>query len=195
MTKIISTPSPFQRSKRPIFRGDRVTGRDLADVQSAVSAIGLSVAGPARVIETSQAVAKQFQVTAEYGDYITCREFDGVSQFGPIVYVAKPWLLRQTPFDGKNRNGIEYYYEDVNYRRATKVSNSLEIYEEITPPYHTTTNTGNEESYSPADVIFAIRFTVHGVFLDREQTVAGETARYQIQWLDINSDQRCWARV
>jgi hypothetical protein len=51
-----------------------------------------------------------FKYVSGGGDYIVCHYWDGTTEGTDLYYIAKPWLLRRTPFDGLARNGITYTY-------------------------------------------------------------------------------------
>ena len=71
----------------------------------------------------SQVGHAYFQITAIGGDSLTCNEyFPETDTTGSSVTVAKPFMLRKTPFDGEtitypNGDAIEYTYDAVNPER------------------------------------------------------------------------------
>ena len=81
--------------------------------------------------------SQRFLIDSDEGDYLVCYPFDGETVGDDPVNVAKPYLLRKTPFDGNTRNGVSYAYDisDPAKRVATKVSDSTTQTEVITPSY------------------------------------------------------------
>lgn len=69
-------------------------------------------------------------------DYLECEDEEGRTQ-----YVAKPYLLRQTPFDGETINDVLYTYTTANERVASDESTPVADQEPdetqvITPSYY-----------------------------------------------------------
>lgn len=69
-------------------------------------------------------------VIAEADEYLQCQDSNGFT-----FYVAKPYLLRKSPFDGFSANGVSYSYTDVGRRDASKVGEETED-QAITPSYY-----------------------------------------------------------
>jgi len=90
------------------------------------------------------------------------------------VAIARPYLLRQTPFDGLTRDGITYTYTSKILRTADDGNDS--ITEQIIP------------KYVNDDIIYGIRAVGSGVDVrdDSEEV---------LYWLDLNVDGRAWAKV
>lgn len=93
---------------------------------------------------------------------------------GTEIAIAKPYLLRRTPFEGpgRERNGFRYTYQSNTKRTSIKVSdsNSTEV-QTITPDYVIN------------DEIVAKRFD-HAFILGDGITT---------HWIDDNDDGREWA--
>ncbi len=79
----------------------------------------------------------QLRLKAVKKDHLECVTWDGGVEGIDILLVAKPYLLRETTFDGKIRNGIKYTYDpnDSQRRVATRVADSTERNEEVHPRY------------------------------------------------------------
>lgn len=75
------------------------------------------VGGGAAVSATAQ--FKLTQSAGAFPDHLVCRTWDGATQGDEDVLVAKPWLLRRTPFDGQRYGGIDYVYSTPTQRAAT----------------------------------------------------------------------------
>jgi hypothetical protein len=119
---------------------------------------------------------QQMKVASIAGDYITCYTFDGVVTGTDEITVAKPWMLRRTPFDGETRNGITYTYSDDVTRDASD-DDGTET-QVIVP------------SYVVGDLIYAERNIIGGTSL--EITMPDNTKR-QVAWMDTNRDARAWS--
>ena len=64
--------------------------------------------------------SSQMKLVSVQEDHLVCRSWDGEVQGEDDVLVAKSWLLRRTPFDGKSRNGIDYTYHTNVTRTSIK---------------------------------------------------------------------------
>ena len=60
-------------------------------------------------------LVQRLTIVAVHNDYLECKAVDD----GETVYVAKSYLLRRTPFDGKTHNSITYTYSSAIQRSAT----------------------------------------------------------------------------
>ena len=116
------------------------------------------------------------QVVAAYGDYLECTYYDPVADVaGATVYIAKPFMLRQTPFDGEtitylDGSSITYAYTTQRERAADDgVDSETQV---MTPDYYV------------GEVIRATRGNT-GV-------VDGDTKR--LGWEDMNTCGRFWAK-
>lgn len=116
----------------------------------------------------------QFKVLSDEGDYLLCRLWDGTDMGEKVFKVAKPYLIRRTPFDGDVRDDITYTYDDNSHRTGEDNDGNTED-EEITP------------SYVEGDIIYASKpFNGTDVFDDEDE---------EVLWLDENNDGRQWAQI
>lgn len=103
---------------------------------------------PKIVINPSASSIFVFEVVSEAADWLMCalvKCLDSTQKVIPVdaetpekLYkVWKPWMLRQTPFDGKTRDGIDYAYDTTGIRVATPTGGDPEDSETqyITPSY------------------------------------------------------------
>lgn len=104
---------------------------------------------PKIVINPSASSIFVFEVVSEAADWLMCarvKYLDSTQKVIPVdvesgsekLYkVWKPWMLRQTPFDGKTRDGIGYVYGTTGIRVATPTGGGAEDAETqyITPSY------------------------------------------------------------
>jgi hypothetical protein len=115
----------------------------------------------------------QMKIASVDGDYLVCHSWDGTSAGTADISVARPYLLRRTPFDGTaGRNSITYAYTDDQTRTATK-SGEADITEVVTP------------SYVAGDIIYAAAGIRGGTDAEDDDAAA-------LVWLDLNVDQRAW---
>ena len=122
---------------------------------------------------------RQFRIEEVRGDFLTCREYNVDAGLGTTIYIAKPYCLRQSPFDNKTIAGLTYTYagsttRDVTDGVDTETQIIIPFYQEPTDDYD-------------GDIIYAI-FGVHG------GTGVGDVNEQAIQWLDLNVDGRAWAQ-
>lgn len=120
-----------------------------------------------------------FKIAQILDDVLECQTWDGETLGEDLIYVAKPWLLRRTPFDGETRDDISYVYSSNTERTATIVDTG-ETEEQVIVPRWKVIDSGD-------DVIFATRGHVGGLLLDEEDY--GD-----VIWLDENRDGRFWAK-
>lgn len=70
-------------------------------------------------------------LVTHYGDYLECQDADSNT-----VYVAKPYELRQTPFDGETIAGVTYSYTSASERDASDGASPANVETQfITPAY------------------------------------------------------------
>lgn len=133
-------------------------------------------ARPARQTETRTkgALLKAFTVVSEAGDYLVCLPLNvgAADRAANYVAVAKPPLLRRTPYDGATRNGISYTYTGANTRTADDGSSTED--QIIT------------DDYVAGDEIHA--YQVLG------GTGVTDADGYRVIWADNNADGRFWAK-
>ena len=106
------------------------------------------------------------------GDYVIC-----TTPSGATVNVAKPYLLRRTPFDGttSGRDGITFTYSSDSQREA---DDGTDTETQVVVP-----------SYVSGDTIYAIRYPVGGT-----DVTTGGSPDESVTYLDINTDGRAWAK-
>ncbi len=119
-----------------------------------------------------QAIGR-FQVIADQGDYLTCYSYSGDAVTSSVINVAKPYLLRKTPFDGSSRNSISFVYSSNSARTATSGDTEDQV---IVP------------SYVAGDEILAVTNIVGS-------TGVRDSGNKLITWDDLNRDGRAWAKV
>jgi hypothetical protein len=107
-------------------------------------------------------------VQYEADDCLICTDDSGNQ-----VVVAKPWLIRRSPFDGQVVNGISYTYSGVNRREAWDGEETTET-QLITP------------NYFNGAVILAVRHDTN------VQVTAGTNVN--AEWIEI-SNARSWAET
>lgn len=157
-----------------------ITARHLNEVIMAFNQLLTGNAGPRQLVRANVPAVRQFKVITEMEDYVTCNAFDGVDS-GDLVYnVAKPYLLRRTPFDGETRKSITYTYSS-NYQRTA--DDGVDTESQIIVP-----------SYTAGDIIYAV-MGIAGSTSVWQDTSSAEPGRNKIFWVDLNVDGRCWAKV
>jgi len=115
-------------------------------------------------------IIQQFAVRSVQDDYLICQAWDGGFLSGIDVQVAKPFLLKNSFFDGQTVDGVSYTYLDVNTREATDgTTTETQL---VTP------------SYFLDATIYAVKDVIGGVDLNGSG----------IEWLDLNVDGRAWAK-
>ena len=113
------------------------------------------------------AIWSDYLDVVEYREYVTGPPFVGAQ----VILIAKPWLLRRTPFDGGMWNGISYTYTSDQTRQATKGPDS-EI-QHVTPEY----------------VVGDIIYCAGQLYGGSSVIVSGQL----LTALDMNVDGRAWA--
>jgi len=123
-------------------------------------------------------VVRRFLVESEQDDYLTCSD-----TYGKTVYVAKPLMLRKTPFDGLEIDDVTYAYTDSTTRTA---NNRPEV---LHPEYMPET-----------EYILAVRFPsgVYNPIMSQsaepelELSLVKDPHERRIEWQDINAAGRTW---
>jgi hypothetical protein len=122
----------------------------------------------------------QYRLIAEYDDFMICEGYDPFSKtYQRELAVAKPRLLRRSPFDGQTiayKNlSVSYEYTGLDQRiaRATVDGRVVEELQRVT------------EDYVVGDTIFAVP-----VQSSEHSLVEGGI---DIGWVDINFGGRAWA--
>lgn len=130
-----------------------------------------------RNIPTSELI--RFVVKSVSDDHLVCRTWDGTNEGTVDIKVAKPYILRRTPFHGKtltvNGNTLTYSYASGTQRTVTKSGGSET---QIIVPGYVATGSGYQ-----GNQVWAAR-------CDAGVTVSGET----VFLVDVNIDGRMWAK-
>ena len=151
-------------------RGDIISADRL---QEPIKALNEFFAGvePSRQINTrgiSRIFVQQFKVKSVAGDYITVQPWDGLLVQEANIRVAKPYLLRRTPFDGKTRDGITWTYTSDSARTGSDGTEQT-----------------LSENWLEDDIIYAELNITGGTDLAADGKA--------ILWLDQNTDGRHWS--
>lgn len=92
------------------------------------------------VPEEAASRAQNYSLWGVFDEYFQCNPFaaDGSAITNVVVFVARPWKLRRSTFDGETINGILYTRLNAQQRRAHKVGTSAELdhVELITPRWN-----------------------------------------------------------
>ena len=164
-------------------KGDKVSAKKLNEPIQVLLAYGTSVSPGKQTINTGQRktlTVERFIITAQGGqietaDYIYCTRPGDTS--GGFIVVAKPHLLRRTPFDGVTIDGVEYTY--TAHEARTAVDDEGTESQVVVP------------NYVAGDEILAIRSPTGGSGL----VITVNGVNKVIEWLDLNSGGRAWAEV
>lgn len=180
----LPTGRTLNKLRTPLMRQIRGSG----GVDVVAMGDRLLIRGPNGQLHTPSVenyVAK-FAVVEEFDDYLKCAvariPVDGDGEFAAgvydpalgadavqFVYVAKPYLLQNAPWDGETVDGLTYANDGVGQRTAT--NGDGDVTQSIEAPYMT------------GEVIFA----VNGL------TGLKDPANNQIVWTDINAAGRIWS--
>ena len=106
-------------------------------------------------------------VRSESDDCLICED-----NHGEQVVVAKPWMVRRSPFDGKTINGFTYTYTSANTRDSDDGS-EVQV-QEITP------------SYFDGMVIMVVPY--------RTDVQISEGRRINVDWVELSGGQS-WATL
>lgn len=162
--------------------GETITARHLNEPVDALRRLSHGVQPPRQVMEPAReerVEVRRFVVVEERSDYLVCRRSGGdaaVNTEDQHTYVAKPYLLRQTPFNGLSRNSISYAYTATGERTATDAEDNTES-QVIVP------------SYVVGDEILAARGILGGTGV-----FGGADSDLALEWVDLNADGRAWAK-
>lgn len=124
----------------------------------------------------------RFRLIEIHEDYLTCRRWDGINEGDVDVYVAKPFMLQQTPHDGVSRNGFtagSYAATTAVTRTVTKDADQSTENQVIVPSYQVA-----DGAEWDGDEIYAIA-------ANTDVTVG--TAELVVKLIDANLDGRAWA--
>lgn len=179
MTDIRTTRQSTIREGR---RGERLTARrfnaPIRALNRALSGVGQAQIAPAGRVTAGVLQAKRLTVVSVGADYIACRApADQSGNTQATVYVALPYMLRRTPFDGASRNGISYSYSSNTARTADDGSATED--QVIVP------------SYVAGDEILATRGLSGGTGV----VVTIEGVDVTLDMIDLNVDARAWAKA
>lgn len=128
--------------------------------------------------QTSGLHLAAFVVKSVGDDHLGCKHWDGTTEGDDTINVAKPYLLRRTPFDGNTVAGATYAYSSAIARTVT-IGVVVES-QEIVPVYQ-----GASGSYG-GDIIYAASGVQHEPTDDDDAIVV---------WVDLNLDGRSWGRT
>lgn len=182
----LDTTQPPQRLRR-WSEGNPLSAAHLNEVVEAVRRLITPPVGAREVIPPGVADAlqvRQFKVLSVEGDYLWCERQTGgpTNKGGEVPYrVAKPYLLRRTPFDGTaGRNGVTYVYDTDSSRTATITATSQTEDQAVIPSYET------------GDVLYAVRGITGGTGATYNDADGNPQP---IDWLDMNADGRMWGQT
>jgi len=100
-------------------------------------------------------------------DVLVCKDSKGKT-----LYVAKPYMLQRTPFDGLTVDGVAYAYS-TNYARTANDGSDSAV-EEISPAY----------VFDGTERILAARIDFPAMSVGPRK----------VRWVDLNSCGRNWSR-
>ena len=112
-------------------------------------------------------------------DYLECSIYDPVTEYhGATVYVAKPWELRASPFDGEtwtydDGTSIEYTYDAAYPHRKRSADDGADTETQVITP-----------DYVIGGYIRLLSGNTHVDGGDSNPCV----------WEDLNTAGRCWAK-
>lgn len=126
-------------------------------------------------------VVRQYRLKEVFDDYLRCRSWNGTTEGGEDVFIALPWRLRRTPFDGQTlvfTSDGETYSASYVYESPTKRTKTIAGVPEIQvilPQFQV-----------DFDLIYAIEVVEPlGITTEDDATIT---------LLDINDDGRAWGR-
>lgn len=161
--------------------GDSITAQHLNEVIRRVNQLAAGVAPPRQIVQANVPAVRQFKIVSQDADYLKCNAYDGVASGDLVYYVAKPYLLRRTPFDGESRAGIEYEYSSDSARVA---DDGVDTEDQTIVP-----------SYQADDIVYAIMGIAGGTSERLDSDESGGETEPRIMWVDLNVDGRAWCKV
>lgn len=127
-------------------------------------------------------VLNQYILKEILGDYLRCRTYDDGGEGGVDIFIAKPFRLRQTPFDGETitfDSDGDSYVASYSYLSSTNRMVTIGGVQErqiVVPTWKT-----------DFDIIYAMEVV--------EPTGVEDEDENPITLLDINADGRAFARA
>ncbi len=154
-------------------QGEALTAKKLSQPVDAINRIQKGIPLPKQIVtrEFPKAACKQFKIKSIQGDYITCNSWDGTTLGTEDVLIAKPYLLRKTPFHNLTRNSVSYVYSTDVKRTATK---SPDTETQVIVP-----------EYVVGDIILALSNIIGGTSITSPQIII---------WNEVNESGRAWAK-
>lgn len=140
-----------------------------------------------------------FKVTEERDDYLVCVRYSpGVEESEedeePATFnVAKPFLLRKTPFHNQTidygRGKIKYTYDTTGdpFEIGARLAEVIDIEEDDDNMEETDVGTKEAQIISPPYYIEEIITAVQG------ETGVTDSEGNAISWSDLNTGARCWS--
>ncbi len=170
--------------KRP---GDDLFAREVNEFTQNINSL-LGTKGPNTIVDSSgvhQRRGRQlgriqaFIFVSDGDDILECHTWDGVTEGSTTVKIAKPYLLRKTPFHDKTIDGLTFTITGSQRRTVTRTAGgTLTEQQRIIPVYRDAV-----DDYI-GDIVYAIE--VDNLNITDDGTV--------IRWLDLNVDGRQWGR-
>lgn len=183
------TEQPIDRIQR-VRRGQGITAIQQNKIIDAVNTPLIGIRSPIQLVGAANPVVSQeaqFSVVEQKGDFLICREFDGIQEGQGEIKVANPPLLRRSLFEKTasntpSRDGSFFTYDTDSLRCRVSETDPSDIQaEEIHP------------QYLPGDIIFATRNILRGTGVSVQ--IEGNEAREIVEWQDENKDGRHWHRL
>jgi hypothetical protein len=130
---------------------------------------------------------RQFVVqnAASFGDYLMCNPWNGSEPTAELIAVAKPYLLRRTPFHDMTVDGFSYSYTNMQERTKTRSSDDKVETQVVVPRYQ-------DANYQSGSTIYAVTGIQGGTGV--VETGNEEDPTRKVVWLDLNVDGRAWAK-
>lgn len=146
----------------------------------------------------------QFRVLEHHGDFITAIQWNGNNTIGEQTWIAKPFLLRRTPFDielngGKLWGGKLHVYENDGERVVKKDGGLIdgigpEREEDLIERQFITPSYIPEGGFEvdQLSLVYAVRNIKHGTGVVVTTTVNNEPVTVAVDWL-LDDETRNWA--